>query len=250
LGVDASQIRKWQQNVDAYVDKTTRTNGTRFNPRALSLHPGRQSCLEHLKDELLRFIYGQREEGITVSVKTVVKFVQPRDAAFRGKSEEAQHQSVRRFVAANGLVHRVHTHQSQRSFNLVKAEALKWIEEARLLVNRDQRFVINMDQTPIFFSTLPRTTLEPIGSRTVNVRTSTGSTLRVTIAVTVTANGDMLPPLIVFKGKPKGRISREFPSYPARAVYTVQTHAWMDESIMNIRIDQILKQKLLEWNHF
>jgi hypothetical protein len=35
----------------------------------------------------------------------------------------------------------------------MKAEALKWIE-ARLLVNRDQRFVINMDQTPIFFSML------------------------------------------------------------------------------------------------
>jgi hypothetical protein len=30
----------------------------------------------------------------------------------------------------------------------MKAEALKWIEEARLLVNRDQRFVINMDHTP------------------------------------------------------------------------------------------------------
>jgi transposase-like protein len=69
LGVDASQIRKWQQNVDAHLDKTTRRNGTRFNPRALRLHPGRQSCLEPLKDEILGFIYGQREEGIPVSVK-------------------------------------------------------------------------------------------------------------------------------------------------------------------------------------
>jgi transposase-like protein len=241
LGVDSSQIRKWQQNVDAHVDKATRRNGTRFNPRALSLHPGRQSCLEPLKEELLRFIHEQREEGIPVSVKMVVEFVRPHDAAFRGKSEEAQHQSVRRFVAANGLVHRVHTHQSQKNFNLMKAEALNWIEEARLLVNRDHCFVINMDQTPIFFSMLPRTTLEPIGSTTVNVRTSAGSTMRVTVAVTVTAGGDMLPPLVVFKGQPKGRIAREFQSYPAGAVYTVQTHAWMDESIMNIWIDEILK---------
>jgi hypothetical protein len=33
----------------------------------------------------------------------------------------------------------VHTQPSQKSFYLIKAEALKWIEEARLLVNRDQR---------------------------------------------------------------------------------------------------------------
>jgi hypothetical protein len=109
LGVDASQIRKWQQNVDAHIDKATRRNGTRFNPHALSLHLGRQSCLEPLKDELLRFIYEQREEGIPVSVKLVVEFALPSDAAFREKSEEAQHLSVRRFVAANGLVPCAHS---------------------------------------------------------------------------------------------------------------------------------------------
>jgi hypothetical protein len=126
----------------------------------------------------------------------------------------------------------------RNAFNLMKAEALKWIEEVRLLVSRDQRFVINMDQTPIFFSMLPRTTLEPIGSSTVNVPNSTGSTFGVTITVTVTANGDMLPPLFVFKGKPKGRISREFTSYPAGAVYTVQDHAWMDESMMQHKVSR------------
>jgi hypothetical protein len=125
----------------------------------------------------------------------------------------------------------------------MQVEAQTWMEKVRPLVsdsNCDQRFVINMDQTPIFFCMLPRTTLERIGSRTVNVRTPTASTLRVTVAVTITANGDMLPPLFVFKGKPGGRISREFTGYPSGGVYTVQDSAWMDESIMLIWIDQIL----------
>jgi hypothetical protein len=47
----------------------------------------------------------------------------------------------------------------------------------------------------------PKTTLAPRGSRTVNARTSTSSTVRVTVAVTVTAAGDTLPFLLVFKGE-------------------------------------------------
>ena len=42
------------------------------------------------------------------------------------------------------------------------------------------------------------------GARTVNGRTSTPQTVRATVAVTVTASGELLEPVIVFKGKPGG----------------------------------------------
>jgi hypothetical protein len=106
--------------------------------------------------------------------------------------------------------------------------------------NRDPRFILNMDQTPIFFSMTSKTTLEPVGSKTVNVRTSKNASMRVTVAVTVTASGDMLAPLFVFKGAPGGRIERELASYSDGAVYSVQKKAWMDESIMIQWIEQVL----------
>lgn len=65
--------------------------------------------------------------------------------------------------------------------------------------------------------------------------------MRVTVAVTLTANGEMLPPLFIFKGKPGGRIEREFADYPAGGIYTVQEKAWMDESIMLVWVEQVLK---------
>ena len=74
----------------------------------------------------------------------------------------------------------------------------------------------------------PRSTLEQQGSRTVNVRTSSASTMRVTVAVCVTAAGNVLPPFLIFKGKPNGRIEQEFSTYPQGAVYAVQDQAWMD----------------------
>ena len=67
---------------------------------------------------------------------------------------------------------------------------------------------MNMDQTPVFFSMSDGTTLEVEGSRTVNARSSCGSTMRVSVAVTITASGEVLPTFIVFKGKPYGRIAQ------------------------------------------
>ena len=53
--------------------------------------------------------------------------------------------------------------------------------------------------------------------------------MRVTVAVTVTANGEMLKPMIIFKGKPGGQTQqREFPSYFNESLYAGQDQAWMD----------------------
>jgi hypothetical protein len=53
------------------------------------------------------------------------------------------------------------------------------------------------------------------------------------VAAAVTASGEMLKPLVVFKGKPGGRIeAREFPTYPADNAYAIQESAWMDERAM------------------
>jgi hypothetical protein len=107
--------------------------------------------------------------------------------------------------------------------------------------NRNQRFIINMDQTPVFFSMSEGTTLEVEGSRTVNARSSSGSTMRLSLAVTVTASGDILPPFIVFKGKPNGRIQRDFGTYPVGSYYACQERAWMDESVMFQWVDLVLR---------
>ena len=98
-----------------------------------------------------------------------------------------------------------------------------------------------MDQTPIFFSMVPNTTLNCVGDRSVNVRSSSGSTMCVTVALTVTAAGGLLPPMLVFKAKPGGHVQRELRNFPEGAVYTVQHNAWMDESVMLQWVDQVLK---------
>ena len=88
-------------------------------------------------------------------------------------------------------------------------EALDFIQVTRpklTLPCRHQDYILNMDQTPVPFSYDPKSTLELVGRRTVHVRKSTNDTKRATVALCVTASGKALTPMIVFKGKPKGRM--------------------------------------------
>jgi hypothetical protein len=98
-----------------------------------------------------------------------------------------------------------------------------------------------MDQTPIPFTFNAKKTLELVGKRTVHIRKSTNDTKRVTCALTVTASGKVLPPMLIFKGSPNGRIMQEFPTFPNNIVYACQVNAWMDERMMLLWVDQVLK---------
>ena len=46
-----------------------------------------------------------------------------------------------------------------------------------------------------------RSTIEHVGAWTVNMRTSTGDSKRVTVTATITASGKIVPTMVVFKGE-------------------------------------------------
>jgi hypothetical protein len=63
---------------------------------------------------------------------------------------------------------------------------------------RHQDYILNMDQTPVPFTYNARKTLEIVGRRAVHIRIATGDTKRATFAMTVTASGRVLKPVIIF----------------------------------------------------
>ena len=100
-------------------------------------------------------------------------------------------------------------------------------------INRSPAFTLNMDQMPIWYAMTPKTTIEPRGSRTVNVRTATADSKHVTAAVTITASGHQLQLVVVFKGSPTGTIARrEIPTLPAELFYRVNAKAWFNEQVV------------------
>ena len=115
LGVDPTQLRRWKSMVTTIEERMTNNGGRgrTLSATAASLHPGRKSCLHDIEDALLDFIFSNRDQGLAVSVRMVVMKASQLDSSFHRKSAKAKDQAVRRFVASHGLVHRIHTHQSQ-----------------------------------------------------------------------------------------------------------------------------------------
>jgi hypothetical protein len=69
----------------------------------------------------------------------------------------------------------------------------------------------------------------------------TNDTKHVTVVVTITVDGTVLPYTLVFKGKPDGRIAKkEFKTYPNTPFYKCQEAAWMDEEVMIVWVNKVL----------
>ena len=101
LNVDASQqIRRWEKQRPLMEEKLKKTNA---NTRAATLHSGRESQLQPIGEDLLKYIWEKRDIGLPVSVRMVKLKARQLCAEFRRKSERSQDQSVRLFIAAHGI---------------------------------------------------------------------------------------------------------------------------------------------------
>ena len=91
---------------------------------------------------------------------------------------------------------------------------------------RNPRFVLNMDQTNSKFGNSPSHTINQRGACTINMRVGTDDTKRCTVALTVSVSGEMLTPMVIYKGARHGRIAtRKIRDNPQEMKYVMQPKA-------------------------
>jgi hypothetical protein len=196
LGLDNSMISRWRKKEDVFAAIT--------RPDALIVHAGPTSILDEVTQDLLHFIDTWRSKGLPVNRIALVRKARSLVPELETKSEYAVKQSVSRWMTKHRLAHRMATHKAQRHPSEVEGEALDFLSYIRPILqerNRDPDFIINMDQTPVFHAMDFRMTIDRVGTRTVNLRTSAADSKRVTVAVTVTASGRRVKQMVVFKGE-------------------------------------------------
>jgi hypothetical protein len=237
LNIIPKQYREWLTTSRAMLEHG--------NSKAKRSAKGPTSVLAPNEKDLLNFIFELREQGFAVSISAVVVQASRLMSEFQRRSSRARYQSVRRWIRKHSFVHRMGTHESQRSPSETAGLAQDYVQTIRpklVQSNRHEDYILNMDQTPVPFTFNAQRTFEPMGQRTIHICKSTSDTKRVTCAMTVSASGRVLTPLLVFKGAPNGRIERnEFVTYPDDIVYACQGNAWMDEKVMHLWIDKMLK---------
>ena len=101
-----------------------------------------------------------------------------------------------------GLTHRLVIYTAQQNPKGMEQVACDFMELMQQKVsNMNSDHVLNMDQMPIPFLYHNKCMWDKKGVKTVHMQSSTSETKRATLAATVTMSGEVLPPLLIFKGK-------------------------------------------------
>jgi hypothetical protein len=241
LGLNFQTLARWRKEVPK-IRAAYKAQRQARNRKALLDGPA--GILGSIEMELLQFVFAKREQGINVRHMLVAfKASALLCDTFGPKSFNARLKAVGRFMQKLNYVYHRATHEATHALAEVSEEAKEFIEETRPLLegpHRDRRFIFNMDQTPLLFSYESLRTLEKRGKKTIFVHKSSNSTKRSTAALTVTAAGDFLTPMVIFKGTPTGLISRrEPPQFDPTLIYGCQDSVWMDEGTMIRWVDEV-----------
>ena len=144
ININRKLINDWNKQFPQLKDA--------MNNKAKSLCKGVKLCLFSFSDSLLSFIFELREQGMAVNTSMILIKAAKIPRQFCGKSEEVQISCVRRFMKAQGLVHRLGTHESQKAPEETQTEAYDFMDVIRPKLQLqcwNKAFILNMDQTPI-----------------------------------------------------------------------------------------------------
>jgi hypothetical protein len=233
LGVPVCLLSRWTKELPR-LQTHTRWKKSAITPNGIDpLHP--------IKDKLLMWIFSRCEQGLTVILLKASRML--RDT-FGTKSRVAWLKAIARFMHKHNYVYCQKRNEATRNLQEVYQEVREFLEFTHLLLHgphRDRLWIFNMDQKPLYFSYHSSKTYEKCGSKMIHVRKTSIRTKRAMGAFTVTAAGNFLMPMIIFKGKPCGMIEKqELPQFDPSSIYACQDAAWMDERCMMLWVDQIL----------
>ena len=84
---------------------------------------------------------------------------------------------------------------------------------------------------------IPAKSICKTGSREYIVRTSGSEKKHVTVVLSAAADGAMLPPMLIFKGKTDKTIKKL--RFPGGFIVKTQEKSWMDEGLMEVWVEEI-----------
>jgi hypothetical protein len=199
-------------------------------------HDGSCGQHEEVKEALLAWIFERREMGFAVLMPSVIIKACALLPVMEQKSFMARWMMIRCFLKKYSIVHRLGTKVSQRPPAKAIQEVMEFqqfIKPMLLGLERDLHFIINMDQMPVYFLMHPTRMLYVLGKKSIVIRTTMNNTKHATVALTITAAGDKLVPMVMCKGAENGHIKqRELVLHDPRCIYETQANVWMDKRVM------------------
>ena len=165
-----------------------------------SADQGHCGQLESMKEELLAWIFERREMGLVVSTLSIIIKACCLLPLIEQKSAITCYFVTRRFLKNTRLC----SAWGRRCCSIPPARCAKRRRSSRTLsvqCTKDRSMIYAGSSTWTrrqYFFNASQKMLEILGKKTVVIRTSTNNTRRATVALTITAGGNQLVPMVVF----------------------------------------------------
>ena len=177
---------------------------------------------------------------------------------FSGLSFNAKYKRIIRFLKSKYYVNRKSTHIGQSIPDNSNDLCLKFLKEVIRKRNKYEYnldCIINADETPVYLDSPYNYCIAKKGTQTITIKTLGRETARLTVLLTIAANGTKLKPFIIFKGKEETRLYQNLQKFKqvqdgSIVIYTLDT-AWMNTNLFCKYIKEVLaeyypkKRKLL-----
>lgn len=222
-----STIASWETQLRR--EKTTRCPDTLKGAHLRSGSGRTLSYPKEVDEEIHEWILVRRDAHLPVSrelIKTkarqLIKSYNPNFTASSGW--------LQKFMIRHSLSLRSKTSISQKLPVQLENKIECFLNEVRILRSNclyPVENIINMDETPMYFDMVPSKTVSKKGVSEVRICSSGAEKRRLTVVLSCTASGKMLPSLAIFKGK------RKLQFKPPKDVHVaVQQKGWMDTDLM------------------
>lgn len=255
-GVTSGMISKWRKQEET-IRKAPRNRRT--------LHKGRASALTpEQENQVLEEVAALRRIGLPVS-GDVIAFAAKRVAQSDPKLKDFKASSgfVTRFKRRHGLVNRKGTKKALVKIPTNALDVLRdWHRELHAKL-AGRRYVINMDETPIFFNLTGDYTLEKKGSKEVLIKTDVAEKKRVTVVLGIIRPLEGAPekvykckPMLIVKGETRRVVnSMNILAGERDCVVRFDAKAWCNEALCKEWVKKcipagVAESALLVWDNF
>ena len=161
--------------------------------------------------EILGWVLAQRDLNLSMSVESIQAYARQ---VVNSKRPEAKFIASRNwavhFMNRHSLVLRSKTSIAQKLPAHLEEKTDSFISFIRQKTEEyeiDERDIVNVDETPAYFNMVYNKRVAQKGQNSVVVRTTSGEKRHTTIVMGISASGDVLPPMVIFKGKRELKLS-------------------------------------------
>jgi hypothetical protein len=184
---------------------------------------------QHVEEQIVAWVLQMRDLQLPIQRKDIIRqakrLISPHQSNFQASAGWMD-----KFLLCNSLTLRKTTSIQQKLPPQLEKQLATFMGELKTIREYHKfplAYILNMDETPIWFDMPRGYTVAEKGAKQVRIRGTGADKRRISIVLTASATGTMLKPMIIFKGK-SPRCIKDVKADRNKVAVAYQQKAYMD----------------------